>query len=79
MFLPPLATRPEDVARSVSAAADEVASLGKPILGVFMLSGGLPDLKSSDGRRIPAYRTPEPAAIALAHAAKYAEWARTTP
>jgi acyl-CoA synthetase (NDP forming) len=65
IFLPPLATRSEDVARAVAAAADGV----KPVLGVFMTAGDLPDLPS-----VPGYHTPEPAAIALAHAVHYAEW-----
>jgi acetyl coenzyme A synthetase (ADP forming)-like protein len=65
IFLPPLATRSEDVARAVAAAADGE----KPVLAVFMTAGDLPDLSS-----VPGYHTPEPAAIALAHAAHYAEW-----
>ena len=72
IFLPPLATRSDDVARALSRAADRV--LAKPLLGVFMSAGELPDLSTADGRRIPGYQTPEPAAIALAHAVRYAEW-----
>jgi acyl-CoA synthetase (NDP forming) len=73
VFLPPLATRPEDVARAVAEAARDFHH-SKPVLAVFMSSGDLPDLATADGGRIPGYRMPEPAAIALAHAVRYAEW-----
>lgn len=69
IFLPPLATQPEDVAHALKTAA-----IDKPVLGVFMSSGSLPDLGNPNGRTIPGYRMPEPAAIALAHAVPYAEW-----
>jgi acetyl coenzyme A synthetase (ADP forming)-like protein len=72
VFLPPLVTQPEDVARAVADAADAIGR-EKPILGVLMLSGSLPDLSTADGR-VPGYRTPEPAAVALAQAVSYAEW-----
>jgi acyl-CoA synthetase (NDP forming) len=73
IFLPPLATRAEDVAPAMASAADAIERR-KPILAVFMLSGTLPDLSTAEGRRIPGYRMPEPAAIALSHAVRYAEW-----
>jgi acyl-CoA synthetase (NDP forming) len=69
IFLPPLATQPEDVARALRSIAVE-----KPVLAVFMLSGHLPDLGTANGRRFPGYRTPELAAVALAHAVRYAQW-----
>ncbi|MBV9896398.1 MAG: GNAT family N-acetyltransferase [Chloroflexi bacterium] len=69
IFLPPLATQPADVARALRSVG-----IDKPLLGVFMSSGPLPDLGTPDGRRIPGYRTPEPAAMALAQAARYAAW-----
>jgi acetyl coenzyme A synthetase (ADP forming)-like protein len=72
IFLPPLVTQPQDVARAVAEAADAIAR-EKPVLGVLMLSGSLPDLSTADGR-VPGYRTPEPAAVALAQAVSYAEW-----
>jgi acetyl coenzyme A synthetase (ADP forming)-like protein len=77
IFLPPLVTRPQDVARAIADASDEIEH-SKPILGVVMLSGSLPDLTTADGRRVPGYRTPEPAAVALAQAVSYAEW-RASP
>jgi len=69
IFLPPLATRSEDVARSLAQAA-----IDKPLLAVFMSAHELP---TADAGRVPLYPLPEPAAQALAHAARYAEW-RTT-
>jgi acetyl coenzyme A synthetase (ADP forming)-like protein len=72
IFLPPLVTQPEDVAHAVAEASDAIER-AKPVLGVVMLSGSLPDLSTSDGR-VPGYRTPEPAAVALAQAVSYAEW-----
>jgi acetyl coenzyme A synthetase (ADP forming)-like protein len=72
IFLPPLVTQPEDVARAVAEASDAIGRT-KPVLGVLMLSGRLPDLSTADGR-VPGYRTPEPAAVALAQAVSYAEW-----
>jgi acetate---CoA ligase (ADP-forming) len=70
IFLPPLATRSEDVARAIADAADRA----KPVLAVFMVPGELPDLSTPTGGRVPGYHTPEPAAIALTHAVQYAEW-----
>jgi acetyl coenzyme A synthetase (ADP forming)-like protein len=73
IFLPPLATQPEDVARELSAAVAGL-SVPKPILAVFMSAQPMPALKTPGGTRIPGYQTPEPAAIALGHAVHYAAW-----
>jgi acetyl coenzyme A synthetase (ADP forming)-like protein len=73
IFLPPLATQPEDVACAIAAAVEDVAGR-KPVLAVFMSAQELPNLSTRDRGRVPGYRTPEPAAIALAHAARYAAW-----
>jgi acyl-CoA synthetase (NDP forming) len=73
IFLPPLTTQPEDVARCVLQAVDSLAA-PKPVLGVFMSADRLPPLTSPDGGRVPGYHTPEPAAIALSHAVRYATW-----
>jgi acetyl coenzyme A synthetase (ADP forming)-like protein len=73
IFLPPLATQPEDVAWCV---LDAVGKLGaaKPVLAVFMSAQPLPPLTAPNGGRVPGYHTPEPAAIALSHAVRYAAW-----
>jgi acetyl coenzyme A synthetase (ADP forming)-like protein len=73
IFLPPLVTRPDEVARSLVAAVDETGN-SKPVLAVFMSTGNVPDLSSATGRRLAGYHMPEPAAIALARAVQYAEW-----
>ncbi|HET6319525.1 MAG TPA: CoA-binding protein, partial [Chloroflexota bacterium] len=73
IFLPPLATQPGDVARAVVQAVNSL-DRAKPVLGVFMSAQALPDLELAAGSRVPGYHMPEPAAIALAHAARYAVW-----
>ncbi len=73
IFLPPLATPPEDVARSLLEAVDRLAA-PKPVLAVFMSAQPLPVLTSPGRGRVPGYHTPEPAAIALGHAVRYAAW-----
>jgi acetyl coenzyme A synthetase (ADP forming)-like protein len=73
IFLPPLATQPEDVALAISVAVDSLTA-AKPILAVFMSAQPLPALNTSSGGRIPGYHTPEPAVIALSHALHYADW-----
>lgn len=73
IFLPPLVTRPEDVARSLVDAVDDSGNT-RPVLAVFMSTGRVPELSNAAGRRLAGYHMPEPAAIALAHAVQYAEW-----
>jgi acyl-CoA synthetase (NDP forming)/RimJ/RimL family protein N-acetyltransferase len=71
IFLTPLAILPEAVARAVADAVDGL-STPKPVVAVFMSSRPLPRMLG--GGRIPGYHTPEPAAIALSHAVRYAAW-----
>jgi acetate---CoA ligase (ADP-forming) len=73
IFTPPLVTRSEDVARVIS---DEVQKLNrsKPVLAVFLSACGMPDELNVADVRIPSYRFPETAAIALSRAARYQEW-----
>lgn len=73
IFIPPLVTRPEDVADAISEAT---AHLPReiPMLTVFMSSRGVPDELSSHGVRIPSYAFPEDAARALARATGYGLW-----
>jgi acetyl coenzyme A synthetase (ADP forming)-like protein len=68
IFIPPLATTNDDVARAIRQASR--AFPAKPVLAVLMAAHDPPrDLES-----IPCYRFPEGAAAALARAASYAEW-----
>ena len=71
IFIPPLVTHPEDVAREVKAAA--AAFPGKPVLGIFMSAHSASTLLAP----IPCFEFPESAAVALARATTYGEWLRT--
>ncbi|MGE3344046.1 MAG: GNAT family N-acetyltransferase [Vicinamibacterales bacterium] len=68
IFIPPLVTHSEDVAREIRAAAAEYP--GKPVLGIFMSAQGAGPMLSP----IPCFEFPESAAVALARAAGYGEW-----
>ena len=72
IYTNPLVGQPTDVARAVVAAVESIGE-PKPVLGVFMSPAPPPNLTTSTGR-IPGYRMPEPAARALAHAVRYADW-----
>jgi acetyl coenzyme A synthetase (ADP forming)-like protein len=78
IFIPPLVTRPEDVAHAI---VDGAATLHgqKPVLTVFMQSRGLPDALKAAGVHIPSYAFPEAAAIALARVARYGAWQARPP
>ena len=73
IFIPPLVTRPEDVARAIVAGTRDLAR-SKPVLTVFMQARGVPDELRSSDVRLPSYAFPEDAAAALARVARYAEW-----
>jgi acetyl coenzyme A synthetase (ADP forming)-like protein len=66
---PTFAASSADAGRVTVAAA---ATTAKPVLGCFLAAPDLPPLL--DG--VPAFGSPEPAARALARAARYAEWRR---
>jgi len=70
IFIPPLVTPAAEVADAIRASAAEVPD--KPVLAIFMSAEGAPAALSP----IPCYAFPEPAAIALARVADYAEWRR---
>ncbi len=73
IFVPPLVTRAEDVARAIRGTAGELDDR-LPLLSVFMSAQGVPPELRGDGVRIPSYAFPEEAARALAHAARYGAW-----
>ena len=73
IFTPPLATLAKDVARAIAEEAQNLQRT-KPILAVFMSGGEAPDELQSGSERIPCYRFPETAAIALSRAARYGQW-----
>jgi acyl-CoA synthetase (NDP forming) len=71
IFIPPLVTHAEEVARAVREAALGVPD--KPVLGIFMSAEESAGLLTP----IPRYEFPEAAAVALARATKYGTWLRT--
>ena len=76
IFVPPLVTGAQEVARSILAAG---AGSKKPILSCFMGSHGVPEsLRSLNEGHIPSYAFPEAAARTLARAVHYGVW-RGTP
>jgi acetyl coenzyme A synthetase (ADP forming)-like protein len=72
IFIPPLVTHPDDVARTIRAAS--MAAPQKPVLGIFMSAQSAAPVLAP----IPCFEFPESAAIALARATTYGEW-RATP
>lgn len=77
IFTPPLATQAEDVATAIMDEAKKLKS-SKPVVTVFVSPHPVPQSLTSEQLRIPCYRFPETAAIALARAARYQDW-RTKP
>ncbi|MDQ1435813.1 MAG: hypothetical protein QOF59_2629 [Actinomycetota bacterium] len=79
IFVPPLVTRADDVARAIGRAAQ--AANGKPILSCFLGQSGVPDALRGDDTRptIPSYAFPESAAHALGRVADLADWRRRPP
>ncbi len=78
LFVPPIAIKPEDVAREILSAARDLR--GKvTILATFMAHHGLSEILSEGEVRVPSYPFPEVAARALARAAEYGAWLRTPP
>ena len=79
IFVPPLVTRAEDVARAIVRAAD--SANGKPIVSCFLGQAGVPDALRGTGERrtIPSFAFPESAAHALGRVADLADWRRRPP
>ena len=69
IFIPPVATDPEAVARAI-VAAGRTAAEKKTMLGIFMSVQGAPAILAP----IPSYPFPESAAQALARAVEYGKW-----
>ena len=70
-FTPPLVTRAEDVAQAALNAIKQ-AEIAKPVLTVFLQADPAPEIVRA--AKIPSYKFPETAAIALSRAARYAQW-----
>jgi acetyl coenzyme A synthetase (ADP forming)-like protein len=73
MFLRPLSTSDEEIATAMMVARKEMPDQ-KPLLAVFMGTGGTHSSLRGSGQSVPAFPYPESAAAALAHAARYGEW-----
>jgi acetyl coenzyme A synthetase (ADP forming)-like protein len=74
LYVPPLATQPEEIAAAIAEAAGEVPA-HKPVLSVFLSSRGVPDvLRSGPRGALPSFSFPENAAQALGAAVRYGRW-----
>ena len=73
IYIPPLEAAAPEVARQLVEAIGAIE--GRiPVLSCFMAARGLPEVLRAPGVRIPSYRYPEQAAIALARAVRYGVW-----
>ncbi|CAN5261196.1 GNAT family N-acetyltransferase [soil metagenome] len=71
IFVPPVVTRAEDVARELAAAAQDMGR-DVPVVSVFMSEQGVPgELRAA---HIPSFPFPEEAAQALGRVARYGRW-----
>jgi acetyl coenzyme A synthetase (ADP forming)-like protein len=73
IFIPPLVTRPEDVAASLMA---RVGDDDKTVVACFLGVQGVQTMLSNDGVTLPSYTFPEAAARALGKVTRHAEWCR---
>ncbi len=73
IFVPPIEINAADVASRILQAASDLGGK-KTVISVFMASMGLPEMLSAGEMKIPSYKFPEDAAIALGKAVKYAAW-----
>ena len=71
IFIPPLVTRLEEVARAIASATRKLTR-PVPIIAVLMSEDRAKDVMAA--ARVPVYPYPEDAARALAHAVRHAEW-----
>ena len=79
IFIPPLVTHAEDVAAAIRAAGAATAAAGTPLLAVFMAATDAELAELAGDGSVPVYGTPEEAARALGHVARYATWRRAGP
>jgi len=75
IFVPPLVTEADDVARAIALAATEAPA--KPVVACFLGRAGMPEpLSTGNIRAVPSFAFPESAVAALGRAADYADWRR---
>jgi acetyl coenzyme A synthetase (ADP forming)-like protein len=74
IYIPPLVTRPEDVAAAIREVMSQYQG-GKPVLANFMMSRGpTVDLRIDSKRYVPSYIFPESAVQTLARAYHYSQY-----
>lgn len=71
IFIPPLVTRLEEVARAIASASAKLA-VKIPVLAVLMSEDRAESVMAA--AHVPVYPYPEDAARALAHAVRHAQW-----
>jgi acetate---CoA ligase (ADP-forming) len=74
IFVPPLVTKPEEVAHAIRTSVGGNLTRQIPVLSVFMSARGVPEGLRGEDVRIPSYAFPEGAARALARAVQYGIW-----
>jgi acetyl coenzyme A synthetase (ADP forming)-like protein len=76
VFVPPLVTDADDVARAIAAATEDAGDI--PVIAAFLGREGVPEplRHTASGRPVPSFAFPEGAAHALSRAADLAEWRR---
>ncbi len=75
IFIPPVVTRAEDVAREIVTATAGINQRREDpvtVVSVFMSEAGMPEELAA--AQIPSFRFPEDAARALGHVARYGQW-----
>ena len=73
IYIPPDPSRASEIATCIKQGIQAVEGR-VPILTTFMSAQGLPQELQGDDLKVPSYRFPEQAAIALAQAAHYGKW-----
>ena len=73
IFIPPIATDPDAVARAIVRASESAA--GKPLVAIYMSAKGAPPMLAP----IPSFPFPESASRALAHVVEYGRWLNEPP
>jgi len=76
IFVPPLVTQADDVARAIVEAVDDRV----PMVACFLGHEGVPEaLRAEGGGAVPSYAFPESAVHALGRVASHADWLRRDP
>jgi acyl-CoA synthetase (NDP forming) len=79
VFVPPLVTSADDVARAIATATADAGD--RPVVACFLGREGVPEAlrDTANGRAVPSFAFPESAAQALSRAADLADWRRRPP